>query len=64
MPQRKLKRMTADFELMLAKRRLDKREPFSPEWDAAIREVVDRELESLHFDAMRASTKRRIDESS
>ena len=56
--------MTADFELMLAKRRLDKREPFSPEWDAAIREVVDRELESLHFDAMRASTKRRIDESS
>jgi hypothetical protein len=55
--------MAADFELMLAKRRVDMREPFTPEWDAAIREVVDRELEVSRLDVLRASTERVIGES-
>lgn len=50
MPQLKLARMSADYALMLAKRRAETRRPFTPAWDTAMQEVEDRERELFRLD--------------
>ena len=61
MPHLKLARMSADYALMLAKRRAEKREPFTPAWDAAIGDIEDTERELFRLDqGVRATAKRPI----
>jgi hypothetical protein len=58
MPQLKLARMSADYALLLAKRRAGKRMPFTEAWDAAMRDVEDSERELFRLDQeLRASMK-------
>ena len=45
MRNQKLARMDADFALLLARHRAKKQIPFTPAWDAAIRDVEDLERE-------------------
>ena len=60
MPHLKLDRMSADYALLLAKRRADKRVPFSPSWDAAMGVVEDLERESFRLDEVLRMTTRRL----
>ena len=61
MPKRKLERMSADYALMLAKRRAEHRTPFTAAWDAALRDVEDRERDLFRLDqGMHETTKRLI----
>ena len=46
----KLARMTADFALLVARRRAAAYIPFSPAWDAAMRAVEDCEREAYRVD--------------
>lgn len=50
MAQLKLARMTADFALLLAKRRADRYVQFSPSWDAAMMVVEACEREAYRLD--------------
>jgi hypothetical protein len=48
----KLDRMTADYALLLAKRRAAGHAPFSPAWDAAMHVVEDCEREAYRLDQL------------
>jgi hypothetical protein len=50
MPKLKLERMSADYALLLAKRRAEHRMPFTPAWDAALRDVEDRERDVFRLE--------------
>ena len=45
-----LERTSVDYALLLARRRADKRVPFSPSWDAAMGLVEDLEREAFRLD--------------
>ena len=50
MPLLKLARVSADYALLLAKRRADRQVPFSPAWDAAMAAVDECEREAYRVD--------------
>jgi hypothetical protein len=52
MPHLKLDRVSADYALLLAKRRAAAHAPFSPAWDAAMRVVEDCEREAYRLDQL------------
>jgi hypothetical protein len=55
-----LERMSVDFALLVARRRLDKRVPFTPSWDTAMGLVEDLEREAFRLDEVMRSTTRRL----
>jgi hypothetical protein len=52
MPQLKLDRMSANYALLLARRRVANHPPFSPAWDAAMHVVEDCEREAYRLDQL------------
>ena len=50
MPLLKLARVSADYALLLAKRRADRQVPFSPAWDAAMAAVDECERDAYRVD--------------
>jgi hypothetical protein len=52
MVQLKLDRMSADYALLLARRRAAAHAPFSPAWDAAMHAVEDCEREAYRLDQL------------
>lgn len=48
----KLARMSADYALLLARRRAASKAPFSPAWDAAMHAVEDSEREAYRLDQL------------
>ena len=52
MPSLKLDRMTAEYALLLAKRRAARRVPFSLAWDAAMHVVGVRERDANRLDQL------------
>ena len=53
-----LERTSVDYALLLARRRADKRVPFSPSWDAAMGLVEDLKSEAFRLDEIIQSATR------